>query len=569
MYQKSIVFTLALLFIANVFAQEKRTIKVIVPDASDEVYITGNQDVLGSWDPGTVKMKKVSDFEREVVVDITYPAEFKFTKGQWENEGIVNTLEDNPNQKLENSDSRNIFMIKGWANDPNAKALGLDYDIKNFKSEYLGAERTIKIVLPKNYDPAKKYPVFYTTDAGWNIFSVVKNYMANLPLEEYKLMPESILVGIVHGSTNGRSNRNDDLDVYYGESGKKFKDFVFKELVPYINTTYSTSDFNVMIGHSNGAEYNHFLLLEEENPFRGFISFSTNFFATDVRQEIGELMNNYTGKNLYYFVANATSDSPDRIEAGNDYEKLYGGNTNPNFHFKKNTYEANHNSVVPLALVDGIRFVFKDYRNLKNYTNLAAYRDHYLKDMEAHYGLKEAYAITDMEPVLTDILEGKKKDELEVLLAFIEDHKLWHLPKMKEAAGLDGANKGNFYFMVEDYKKSAESYTLAFDQIQTFLPPVIYLANFEKAITAFKKIQDHDGLMELMLKTKAYLNTTTDLDLEPKRVKYYHLFFNYHIAKLANEQGMQSKEVEDALAYCIENYQENKIFTMEELQALQ
>ena len=555
-----------MLFITNVFAQEKRTIKVIVPDPSDEVYITGNQEALGNWDPGAVKMNRISDFEREVVVEISYPAEFKFTKGQWENEGIIHDLEDNPNQKLENSDAKNIFYIKGWANNINAEASGLDYDIKYFKSEYLGAERLIKIVLPKNYDPAKKHPVFYTTDAGWNIFSVAKDYLSNLSLEEYKLMPESILVGIVHGSTNGRSNRNDDLDVYYGESGKKFKDFIFKELVPYINTTYSTSDFNVMIGHSNGAEYNHFLLLEEENPFRGFISLSTNFYATDVRKEIGDLMNNYSGKNLYYFVANATADSPDRIEAGDDYEKLYKGNANPNFHFKKTTYEANHNSVVPLALIDGIRFVFKDYRNLKNYTNLAAYRDHYLKDMEAYYGIKEAYAIEDISPVLMDIIQGKKKDELEGYLKFVEDQKLWQLPKMTEGGGFDGANKGNFYYMVEEYKKSAESYVLAFDQIHTFLPPIIYLANFEKAITAFNQIQDYDGLMTLMLKTKAYLNTTSDI--EPKRVKHYQLFFNYHIAKLANEQGITPKEGEKALAYCNENYRENKFFTFEELEAL-
>ena len=567
MNHKTIVFALSMLFLGKVFAQEKVTIKVIVPSNTDEVYITGNQESLGNWDPGAVKMNRISDFEREVVLDISYPAEFKFTKGQWENEGITNTLEDNPNQKLENNDSKNIFVIKGWANGSNAEALGLDYQIKNFHSEYLEAERLVKISLPKNYDPTKNYPVFYTTDAGWNLFSVAKNNLASLSLDEYKLMPESILVGIVHGMTNDHSNRNDDLDVYYAESGKKFKDFIFKELVPYINTTYSTSDFNVMIGHSNGAEYNHFLLLEEENPFRGFISLSSNFYARDVRKEIGDHMKNYTGKNLYYFVANATADSPDRIEAGNDYEKLYEGNTNPNFHFKKKTYEANHNSVVPLALIDGIRFIFKDYRNHNNYADLTTYIDHYLEDMKANYGIKEAYSITDMESVFMDIMQGKKKDELEVLLKFVEDEKLWKLPKMKEGGGFDGANKGNFYYMVEDYKKSAENYTLAFDQIHTFLPPVIYLANFEKAITAFNEIEDYDGLMKLMLETKAYLSSTKEL--EPKSIKYYQLFFNYHIAKLAKEQGVQPEEGEKALAYCAENYKKNKIFSMEELTALQ
>lgn len=556
-----------MLFIGKAFAQENVTIKVIVPNKTDEVFITGNQESLGNWDPGVVKMNKVSDFEREITADITYPAEFKFTKGKWENEGIINQLDNNPNQKLSDSSSKNIFVVKGWANESNAESLGLGYSTKIFQSKYLGAERLVKIALPENYDPAKKYPVFYTTDAGWNMFSVAKNYISNLSLDEYRLMPESILVGIVHGTTNDRSNRNDDLDVYYKETGKKFKNFVFEELVPYINSTYSTSDFNVMIGHSNGAEYNHFLLLEEENPFRGFISLSTNFYARDVRQEIGNLMKNYQGNNLYYFVANATADSPDRIEAGNDYEEIYQENMNPNFQFKKQTYEANHNSVVPLALVDGIQFIFKDYRNVENYKNLASYRDNYLEDMKANYGIEEEYSIQDLEPVFSDIMIGKKKDELEVLLKFVEDQKLWQLPKMKEGGGFDGANKGNFYFIVEDYKKSAESYALAFDQIQTFLPPEIYLANFEKAISAFKKIEDYDGLMNLMLDTKDYLNSNTGL--EPKSENYYQLFFNYHIAKLANEHNIKRNEGEKALAYCKDNYKKNGIFTAEELEGLQ
>ena len=244
MKQKTIVFALAMLFLGSVFAQEKINIKVIVPHKTDEVYITGNQKSLGNWDPGTVKMTKISDFEREIITDISYPAEFKFTKGKWESEGIINSIDSNPNQKLLDEHSRHIFVIKGWANDIDAESPGIDYGIKKLQSKYLEAERLIKIALPDNYDPSKKYPVFYTTDAGWNLFSVAKNYISNLSLDEYKLMPECIVVGIVHGKTNDRSNRNDDLDVDYGETGKKFKNFIFKELVPYINNRYSTSDFN-------------------------------------------------------------------------------------------------------------------------------------------------------------------------------------------------------------------------------------------------------------------------------------------------------------------------------------
>ena len=559
---------LAILFTGSLFAQEKRTIKVIVPNKTDEIFITGNQDALGDWNPGSVKMTKTSDFEREITVDLNYPAEFKFTKGDWNSEGIIERLDNNPNLKIADQNSRTIFMVKGWSNESDGKALGLDYNIKHFQSEYLGAERLIKIVLPENYDPSKKYPVFYTTDAGWNIFGVAKDFISNASKDEYKLAPEAILVGIVHGMTNGESNRNKDLDVYYGKTGQNFKNFVFKELVPYIDNTYSTSNFNVMIGHSNGAEYNHFLLLEEENPFRGFISFSTNFFSKDVRQEMGDFMKNYQGKNMYYFVANATADSPDRIEAGDDYEKIYNANKNEKFNFNKITYKADHNSVVPLAFLDGIQFIFKDYRNFDNYPTFAAYKDNYPKDLSTNYGLEEKYRINDLDSFLMDIITRKNKEDLDTFLQFVKEHKLWHVPPyMKEPGGLDPVNKGNFYFLIDEYEESANNYELASENLGSSTMPDVYFGNLPKTVSAFQKLGDYDRLMNLLLRSKSYLGI--DTVISEKRKDYNLLYVNYHIAKLSKEQGINQPEGKQALAYCTENYKKNSDFTEEDLQELQ
>jgi len=65
------------------------TIHVKVPNKEDEIYITGNQINLGNWNPSQVKMKKKSDFERELKVKLHSPAQFKFTKGTWETEAEV------------------------------------------------------------------------------------------------------------------------------------------------------------------------------------------------------------------------------------------------------------------------------------------------------------------------------------------------------------------------------------------------------------------------------------------------------------------------------------------------
>ena len=133
---KILVIALALCFIGSLVAQEKKTIKVIVPNKADEVYITGNQDALGNWTPDQVMMDKVSDYERAITLSLAYPAEFKFTKGDWNSEGILNTLDNNPNVILKDQDSKHIFNIKGWSNEGTGQALGLDYTTKQLESKY-------------------------------------------------------------------------------------------------------------------------------------------------------------------------------------------------------------------------------------------------------------------------------------------------------------------------------------------------------------------------------------------------------------------------------------------------
>ncbi|MCD8079566.1 MAG: hypothetical protein LUF04_03880 [Bacteroides sp.] len=44
-------------------AQENITITLLTPDPVDQVYITGDQEALGDWDPAAVPMKKVSEEE--------------------------------------------------------------------------------------------------------------------------------------------------------------------------------------------------------------------------------------------------------------------------------------------------------------------------------------------------------------------------------------------------------------------------------------------------------------------------------------------------------------------------
>lgn len=65
------------------------TIKVKVLNKKETIYITGNQDNLGNWNPKEFKMEKISDLEREIKLKLKSPAQFKFTRGSWATEAEV------------------------------------------------------------------------------------------------------------------------------------------------------------------------------------------------------------------------------------------------------------------------------------------------------------------------------------------------------------------------------------------------------------------------------------------------------------------------------------------------
>lgn len=65
------------------------TITVKVPDASDDVYITGNQEVLGDWDEGKVKMNRTADRERSITLNLQSSTFIRFTRGNSETEAVL------------------------------------------------------------------------------------------------------------------------------------------------------------------------------------------------------------------------------------------------------------------------------------------------------------------------------------------------------------------------------------------------------------------------------------------------------------------------------------------------
>ena len=112
---KTILTNILLLISLVSFGQELTTIRVSVPNKTDEVFIVGNQESLGNWKPDKVKLSRINDFEREITLNINFPADFKFTRGSWETEGYTsNFWEVNSNLQISKNTS-NIYSYSTFA----------------------------------------------------------------------------------------------------------------------------------------------------------------------------------------------------------------------------------------------------------------------------------------------------------------------------------------------------------------------------------------------------------------------------------------------------------------------
>ncbi len=417
-------------------------------------------------------------------------------------------------------------------------------------SQVLNEEREIKVYLPKGYHSQQTYPVIYITDGGSSNFEVAKNYIDILTDPAFDVIPPSILVGIVHPE----GARNKDLNAFRSESGSKFITHLIEEVVPMIDESYNTSGFNTMIGHSNGAEINHFLLLEDENPFRGFISISTNF-NTDVKDEISDFLENYEDKNLYYFIANGTLDAPSRTQAGNDFEAMALASRNESVKFKKNTFQADHIDLVPFSLTDGLRHVFQDYGSIEAYPTIMSYSENYLEDLKENYGIEGHYDFSSIQPYYMDILMNKKVNEWKYLENLISEHKLWQNPNTREPSGLDPINVANAYYMMGQMPETIEQWNRGLKEFEN-VEELVFYSNLSKLLDAYKNENRLDEAVDFL---EASIQKMSDK---------YTLFMTYKLAKLSLENNVSPDSGTMALNYCKENYRENRLFSMDDLESL-
>ncbi|MBD8348279.1 alpha/beta hydrolase [Dysgonomonas sp. HGC4] len=182
-----------------------------------------------------------------------------------------------------------IVLLASCKQQPHKKEIEefiLGY-IDNVHSEILNEDRVLNIYLPDDYDKDTKYPVIYLLDG-----SADEDFIHIVGIVQYNTfpwvdrVPKSIVVGIAN--TNRKRNftspssREADKKLIPDNGGsEKFISFIEKELQPYIEAKYKTSDSKTIIGQSLGGLLATEILFTKPQLFTKYIIISPSLWWKD------------------------------------------------------------------------------------------------------------------------------------------------------------------------------------------------------------------------------------------------------------------------------------------------
>jgi len=215
---------------------------------------------------------------------------------------------------------------------------GQKIESKKIYSQILNQERAIWIYTPSEFDdyPDKKFEVIFVFDAqSREFFDFVHSSLSFIKPNGTSY----VVVGITspYNKELDYSRNNDMLPVpnhletiamrgnYLGNADN-FLDFIYKELVPYLETNYRILPTRIAVGHSNGATFIVHCLLKQPGLFSAYIALSPNL-AYDQEQMVERLkgLNEQTfERKKFVFFSNASEGVDTDYEGWEEArEKVY------------------------------------------------------------------------------------------------------------------------------------------------------------------------------------------------------------------------------------------------------
>ena len=332
------------------------------------------------------------------------------------------------------------------------------------------------------------------------------------------------------------------------EGSQKLKNYLFNELVPIINSKFSTANYNCIVGHSNTGHFVLNLPLFNNNPFNGIIALSVNSESAFFTKKISEYLKKQPEK---VFIGYGTTDNGFN-ELGELLNSQIKNRELNNSHLKVESFEATHNQLPALASSSGIKFLFNNYKNLNTFIEkslqpdftLSNFIENYKKENEK-YGAQIDFSRDELLAIAEMAMKKNNRKLFRQIIDYsnlqkdkIENHYVFWLAK--EIKDYETADK-----TIEILTKSKDKNDIALVNINHKMYSD-YLLNFKKSPKT-----------ALQLYKNLFQNSND-----------YKLEFAYLFAKISNDNNIELKEAKKFLDYCKRNFKENRVFKKDDLNLL-
>lgn len=382
-----------------------------------------------------------------------------------------------------------IFLFCVFASFVNAQSNKIEIGIiDSIHSKILNEKRSIWIYKPANFDLQKKYPVIYLLDGDWHFVSVAGMIQQLSYINGNTICPEMIIVGIPIKDRFRDMTPSCDSTVSITSGGFiNFISFIEEELIPYINSTYPTAPYKILIGHSLGGLTVINTLIKFPNMFNSYVAIDPSMWWNNQisLKEARNILsaNKFENKRLFLAIANNMTKGMDTASVRKDNTRnnlairsnlelsdILKNNTTNKLNFQSKYYNLeSHGSIPLIATYDALHFIYDFYNFPMDKSDYADTTMAIAFRMENHYKNVSAimgYKINPSESII---------NTLGYNALFMKNFKLSeYLFKLNIENFQNSSNAfdsmGDYFSTVGDYEQAKTMYNkalLIYDNIET------------------------------------------------------------------------------------------------------
>ncbi|SDH96113.1 hypothetical protein SAMN05421846_10350 [Chryseobacterium taeanense] len=256
-----------------------------------------------------------------------------------------------------------VFQNVILAQNGNIKPLTIG-EIRTIKSKILNEDRVLNIYLPQNFNKAKSYPVIYLLDGSMNEDFIHVTGLVQFFNQMYS-MPETIVVGIANIDRKKDFTFHTDLkDLQkdYPTTGHsdKFISFLEKELKPYIESQFKTTD-KYLFGQSLGGLLATEILLKKPEMFTHYFIISPSLWWDDesLLKQAGQLLTKIPDTKKFIYISVGKGEHPVMVKDAEDLYDVLKKSNKKNWTVEYKMMETdNHATILHRSLYEGLLKLF-------------------------------------------------------------------------------------------------------------------------------------------------------------------------------------------------------------------